>query len=57
MEEHSVSLAFETRVDYENFVARCPYSECNQENIFNRISDLKTTRPYMSKEVQASFRH
>lgn len=34
---------------YENFIAMCP--ECGHRNIFNRISDLKTTQPISFKKV------
>lgn len=35
--------------DYENVFAVCPH--CQQEIIFNRISDLKTTEPIGGREV------
>ena len=38
--------------NYENFIAECPYSDCRNENIFNRVSDLKTTKPISSEEVE-----
>jgi hypothetical protein len=38
--------------NYENFIAECPYCDCKNENIFNRVSDLKTTKPISSMEVK-----
>lgn len=38
--------------NYENFIAECPYPDCKSENIFNRVSDLKTVEPIAFKEVE-----
>lgn len=43
----------ESKVDYENFKALCP--NCNEWNIFNRVSDLKTTEPIWGKDVFCQF--
>lgn len=40
--------------DYENFYAKCPY--CGFNNIFNRVTDLKTTTPICFKTVTC-FNH
>ncbi len=44
--------AQKTDVDYENFIAECPY--CSNRNIFNRASDLKTFRPISCRRVQCA---
>lgn len=44
--------AQKTEINYENFIAECPYSDCKNENIFNRVSDLKTTKPISSMAVK-----
>jgi transcription elongation factor Elf1 len=35
--------------NYENFIAFCP--DCNNKNIYNRVTDLKTLEPIAFKEV------
>src|SRR5882672_6850543 len=40
---------FEIRTTYENFEGRCPH--CGFWNIFNRVSDLKFTRPIAGREM------
>jgi hypothetical protein len=42
--------AKEIETNYENFIAVCP--ECGYKNIFNRVSDLKTTQPISGKAVR-----
>lgn len=42
--------AREVEPSYENFIAICPH--CNYRNIYNRISDLKTTQLISFKKVQ-----
>jgi len=41
--------ATKTEPTYENFIAVCPH--CNYENVYNRVSDLKTREPIDFKEV------
>src|SRR3989304_2565013 len=36
--------------NYENIIAECPC--CKSENIFNRVSDIKTVEPIDFKEVK-----
>lgn len=38
---------------YENFIALCPC--CKKQNIFNRVSDLKTFKPISRKEVRCIY--
>ena len=45
-----ILYANEKSSDYENFYATCPY--CEQENIFNRRSDLGTLEPVTFKQVK-----
>lgn len=42
--------AEEIETNYENFIAVCPV--CGYKNIFNRVSDLKTTQPISFKKVR-----
>lgn len=48
-EEEYLNDIVESIPDYENFKALCPH--CNYLNIFNRVSDLKTTEPIWGKNV------
>ena len=41
------------KIDYENIIAVCPH--CNQRNIFNRVTDLKTIEIVFEKEVKCLF--
>lgn len=45
-----ILYAEDIETNYENFIA--VYPECGYKNIFNRISDLKTTQPISFKEVR-----
>lgn len=45
-----ILYASEKRTNYENFYAVCPY--CGFENIYNRISDLRDTKPIDFKQVR-----
>jgi hypothetical protein len=36
--------------NYENFIAVCPI--CEVENTYNRVTDLKTTKPISFKTVK-----
>ena len=45
----AVLYARNVNTNYENFIAECPH--CGHENIFNRISDLKTTEPIDCRQV------
>ncbi len=38
------------KMNYENFVAWCPY--CDFKNIFNRVTDLRTTEPIAFMKVK-----
>jgi hypothetical protein len=44
-----ILCAEKTKKSYENFVAYCPY--CEFENIYNRVTDLKTTEAIDFKKV------
>lgn len=44
--------AQKTEINYENFIAQCPYPDCENENIFNRASDLKAFKPISFMEVE-----
>lgn len=44
-----IPLASHHRGTYENFEATCP--TCGVENVFNRVSDLKTLSPIAGREV------
>ena len=48
--EYKILSASEKEINYENFIARCPY--CSFENVFNRITDFKSVQHIDSKEVQ-----
>ena len=43
----------ECKADYENFNAICPH--CQEWNIFNRVSDLKTLEPIWGLTVKCQF--
>ena len=44
-----IPIASKKRTSYENFVAECPW--CSRENIFNRVSDLRTFEPVAGRDV------
>lgn len=49
MKDKLIPYAKDKDMNYENFIATCPH--CGFQNIFNRVSDLKTVEPIGFKQV------
>lgn len=51
MKDKPIPYAKDKDMNYENYIATCPHQHCKFQNIFNRVSDLKTVEPIVFKQV------